>query len=128
MDSAVIIRDICDVGNLVERYFNIAACVPVLGKISGSIRHETGGLQFAFGVILGIMGGVCSLTTNNKNWNQVCYLGGKFLLHGALNVLRGRAEDVVGTNILRSPCLILPNLLTNFEPVISYDFSFFKHN
>lgn len=115
----IIVDDIYSAFSSVETGFNIAACIPVVGLFSGVTRTKVGEIQFKAGLAIGAVGLVFSLATPSKNWENVAYLGGKFMIHGALNAIRGGCESIFGLGILTSPLLIFANI-PDFDPWFTY--------
>lgn len=116
----------------VEKGFNMAGCIPVIGITSAAFRIVAGKTQFIAGVILGassLVGmGIVMLTTKNekqlRQWQDLTLFSASHVVHGALNCLRGTAEFIVGCSFggYGNIVLIVPNLLQDdpFTPVYNY--------
>lgn len=111
-----------NISNMVEKYFNIAACIPFIGILSGIIRSKAGFIQFFIGFVMWIISIINLLIDNNSKWEKVGYLGKKTILHGSLNLLRGTLETICALTIVGNLLLILPNLRTKFYPRTPYNF------
>lgn len=119
MNNCNIINDLYHACTKGETYLNVAACFPIIGIYSGQARMKMAKMQLKVGLAFGVLGIAFSLA-GCKNWDNVAYLGGKFILHGALNVIRGFGEQGVGESIIGRQFLVLFNLVPGFGPWISY--------
>lgn len=115
-----------------EKVFNIVACIPALGILSGVIRAFAGKLQMISGVALASIGefNLQMIKMSKKEsavknkWETISELGKEMTIHGCLNMIRGTGEALIGTYTfgLGNLFLIIPNIVDNqnFEPRMRY--------
>lgn len=107
----------------IEKGFNIAGCIPVVAFFSGAIRATAGKVQLLAGAVMAGAGGIGYLATKQQKWKNIMKLGAEFVLHGALNVIRGFGEAfLAGATIVGNLFLLIPNLAKKdkFSPFIPY--------
>lgn len=104
----------------VEKQFNIFGSIPIVGCISGALRAIAGKIQFAAGIIIGAIGLI--LHVFNKDHQKLFPTGAGHAIHGALNLLRGTVECILGVTLLGSFALLLIQALSTngFEPTVKY--------
>lgn len=113
----------------VEKGFNVAGCIPYVGIVSGNLRAALGKVQCVAGIILLVSGkmgqiGAKMQGKSTREWDRIMLLGAEHTVHGALNVLRGLGEALLGIvtlgvgNIL----LLAPNMMNKdeFGPYVPY--------
>lgn len=114
----------------VEKGLNVAGSLPLVGKYSGALRVVAGKAQYIGGAILflsGSAGYVASQVTKSdvKPWIEVTAFGLEHMIQGALNILRGLGEFLIGaaTFGMGNVVLLLPNMSQKdkFGPVIPYE-------
>jgi hypothetical protein len=107
----------------IEKGFNIAGTIPVVSFFSGMIRAIAGKVQMIAGAILSTISYIAFLVTNNPKWNELILIGNEFILHGALNILRGIGEaSLCATTIVGNIALLIPNMNQEdlFGPYFTY--------
>lgn len=107
----------------IEKGFNIAGTIPVISFFSGMIRAIAGKIQMIAGAILSTISYVALLVTNHPKWNEYILIGNEFILHGALNILRGIGEaSLCATTIVGNIALLIPNMNQKelFGPYFTY--------
>ena len=121
-----------EMGTHVERAFNIAAVVPVLGTLTSAARMTCAKIQFLAGAILACTAEFVHLVASKSSVEKeflvsmriLSALGLEFMIHGVLNYMRAAGELIVGTCTLGlgSIALIVPNIYNyrNFTPVFAY--------
>ena len=100
-----IIEKINEYGTNVERGFNIAAVVPVLGTLTSAARLTCAKIQFLAGAILACMAEALHFIASKssvdreflKSMRTLSTLGLEFMIHGVLNYIRATGELVIGT-------------------------------
>jgi hypothetical protein len=113
----------------VEKGFNIAGSVPVVGIFSGALRTKLSLVQVISGLAIGIIGFVGKLFSNQEKWESLRNAGVEHLVHGALNWVRGNVEVLAGITIVGSLALGAFQLWgreaskngNGFSPLISYN-------
>lgn len=128
-DLALAINQVSD---SIERGFNLAACIPVVGTYSSPGRIVFGASQVMLGSIVqisGLTGLIVSYLNNEKGkvekeWGKIAELGTEHAIHGALNILRGIGEFFVSliTFSIGNVVLLIPNIMrdTPFAPAVAY--------
>jgi len=85
------------IGTNVERGFNVAGCIPVVGFFSGALRALLGKIQAVAGLILmgvGAIGTLCARDSHTRaRYEKMMKLGKEQTLHGVLNLVRGVGES-----------------------------------
>ncbi len=77
----------------VEKNFNIAGSLPIVGLVSGPTRAVAGKIQFLAGLAFFAIGAVgIALGKDKKYWTKVASFGAEQVIHGALNCIRGYGE------------------------------------
>lgn len=120
-------------GTNLERGLNIAAIIPFLGPMTSAvIRIPMGKIQFLTGAIFASLTEALHFIGSKfnadkellKTLRKLSTLGLEFMIHGALNVIRGAGELLIGTCTfgLGSIGLIVPNIVhqRNFAPYFTY--------
>lgn len=114
----------------IESAFNVAETTPFLCIYSGILRTIVGKIEQIAGTILAIVGGIGSWIAPNSStdWGKVCELGISYIIHGALNILRGFGSVILAINTfggLGNIFLLIPNLQQDppFSPPFTYDMS-----
>lgn len=80
-----------------ETKLNIAGGIPFLCIGSGAVRALAGVIQTIAGAILGTVGTVGKIfSEDKKKWHVVQQAGREYMIHGALNTLRGIGECTLG--------------------------------
>lgn len=115
-----------------EKIFNMLECLPVIGWISGSIRHLFGQAQAVSGIALAALSetGVyfCSEKEEDlplkKKWEHLSKIGIEMVIHGCFNMIRGSIAAYIGSYTLGAGNLLLiaPNMINgrNFNPYYGY--------
>lgn len=121
-----------DIAEKIERTFNFAACIPVLGAYSSIARIVSGFAQIFFGSIVQISGssGLLIMTLSDsgdraeKQWIKMIAFGSEHIGQGLLNIIRGVGELLVsvGTLNLGNIILLIPNTMIDdpFAPCLPY--------
>lgn len=107
----------------IEKGFNVAGTIPVASFFSGMIRTIAGKVQMIAGAILSAFSYINFLITRDPKWVYVADVGNEFILHGALNILRGVSEaSLCATTIVGNVMLLIPNLAKDdvFGPYFTY--------
>lgn len=107
----------------IEKGFNFAGCLPVVSLFSGALRMLAGKIQAVAGAVMAGIGFIGHLATKKPYWKNTMNLGAEFVLHGALNVLRGFGEAALSaTTVLGNLFLFIPNMAKRdkFSPYIPY--------
>lgn len=107
----------------IEKGFNIAGTVPVASFFSGMIRAIAGKVQMIAGAILSVFSYANFLITRQPRWAYLADVGNEFILHGALNILRGLSEAALcATTIAGNIALLIPNMSKEemFSPYFTY--------
>ena len=107
----------------IEKGFNITGTIPGVSLFSGLTRAVAGKIQMIAGAILSTIGLLNFLVTNDPKWAYMTALGSEFIIHGALNILRGLSEAMLcATTIVGNIGLLIPNLLKEdkFSPYFAY--------
>lgn len=108
----------------VERGFNIAGGIPVVAVLSGALRAVAGKFQVIAGAIIGILGLIGQMVSNNAaKWEHIAQKGLETVMHGGLNLLRGFGETLVGLTVVGSLGILAGQALSKnkFEPIYKYD-------
>ena len=127
-----VIDKIGELGTDIERGFNIAAVVPMLGTLTSAVRVTAGKIQFLAGAIFVSLAESIYFIASQIGVDRrfliamrlLSALGMEFMIHGALNTIRGAGELLLGTCTLGfgSVALIIPNMIhyRNFTPYFAY--------
>jgi hypothetical protein len=103
-----------------ERFFNIAGSIPIVGSVSGSIRASLANVQFVTGVVLGVIG-LFTRDVSEPKKVQVVHLGVEHIFQSVLNMIRGIGEMIAAATIVGSVFFLVPQLIKNsFAPVYKY--------
>ncbi|WP_284452901.1 hypothetical protein [Parachlamydia acanthamoebae] len=115
-----------------ENVLNVLECVPGVVIFSSTFRIQAGCLQELAAVITLVVGGIGLLGSmyfykneeSKKRYTFVIHVGTEYLLHGALNILRGYAVLVLsGCSFgMGNVFMLIPNLVKEekFNPVFVY--------
>jgi hypothetical protein len=109
----------------IEKWFNLAGCLPFVGIVSGSLRVMAGKVQAVAGLILfGIATLMLLAKDQDKKLEKMEVWGFEFAIHGALNVLRGTGEATLCALTLGvgNVFLLIPNMgmKERFAPCFKY--------
>ena len=107
----------------IEKGFNIAGSIPVVSLFSGAIRAIAGKIQGIVGALFSALGLASYMITNDSKWIPLINLGSEFIIHGALNVLRGLGEAMLcATTLVGNVMLLVPNMSKEdmFSPYFEY--------
>lgn len=114
----------------IDKAFNYGACIPIVGVGVSQLRMAYGKAQVITGLAILCIGFVGltissmngSKLSTQKNWEKVVMFGSEYTIHGALNIVRGGAETLVGlvTHGFGNPLLIIPNMYRDFNPYFEY--------
>ncbi len=115
-------------GTQIEKGFNIAGCLPIVGMFSGAIRATLGKIQAVVGLVLmgtGAIGAICARdATTHARYLKLQKLGQEHTLHGVLNVIRGLGEAFTCSAFFGVGNLVflIPNLSQDdkFSPIFKY--------
>jgi hypothetical protein len=108
----------------VEKKFNIAGSIPLVGVISGSLRSLAGQIQAIAGLVFAAAAVVAQVfdIANSKKWEERSVQGLEYALHGGFNFLRGTLETF-------GAAMVIPSLISlgvqftsknGFEPIFKY--------
>jgi len=92
----------------IEKGFDIAACIPGVAIVSGSILAIAGKVQFLAGAVIGAIGTVGHALTNSRKWEAMMETGLELVIHGGLNVAKGVSQAALGTTLIGSPLVCIP--------------------
>lgn len=118
MDTAI-----KDLFNNIEKGFNVAGTIPVVSFFSGVIRAIAGKVQMIAGAVLAAFSYINYLITNNPKWANLTSVSSEFILHGALNLIRGLGEAALcATTVVGNIGLLIPNMAKEdmFGPYFTY--------
>ncbi|KIA76215.1 MULTISPECIES: hypothetical protein [Parachlamydia] len=115
----------------VEKFLNVAECVPIVGMLSSALRVKAAYGQVVFGLGCAAVGGVGLLISaladdekGQKTFKKVTMFGAEHMIHGALNALRGFGVLLLGTCTfgLGNVQMIVPNMWKedHFAPFFQY--------
>jgi hypothetical protein len=107
----------------IEKGFNVAGTIPVVSFFSGMVRAVAGKVQMIAGAILSAFSYINFLITKHPKWAYLADVGNEFILHGALNILRGLSEaSLCASTVVGNVVLLLPNMSKEdmFSPYFSY--------
>jgi len=107
----------------IEKCFNIAGSLPIVSMFSGTLRFIAGKIQAVVGAIIALTGLVNYTFTKDRLWKDVALLGAEFIIHGALNTLRGLAEALLcARTLVGNLVLLIPNMAKEdiFSPYCEY--------
>ena len=107
-----------------ETAFNVAGSTPFVAIVSGGLRAAAGKIQLLTGLVFGVAGLIGQLTSHNeRKWENITHVGLENVKHGALNLIRGLAESIVGLTIVGSLVLLAAQLLSSnrFAPIFKYN-------
>lgn len=107
----------------VEKGFNFAGCIPVASIFSGVLRVTAAKIQAIVGIVLLATAALNFLLNPSEKWVNMALLGSEFIFHGALNILRGLGEVLLGCTGFGSLLLLIPNVCKDdmFSPFFAYD-------
>jgi hypothetical protein len=107
----------------IEKAFNIAGSLPVISKFSGMLRFVAGKVQAVAGAIIALTGVINYTFTKDRLWKNVALFGAEFMIHGALNAIRGLTEAFICIKTLvGNLVLLIPNMTKDdiFSPYCEY--------
>ncbi|MEN9343870.1 MAG: hypothetical protein RLZZ453_657 [Chlamydiota bacterium] len=107
----------------IEREFNIAGAIPLLSIYSGAIRCLLGACQATGGGIIGTIGVVGSIFSDDPKYRKQRQMGGRDIVHGMLNQVRGSIEGILGASVLGTVCNLGFHIYADdkFQPWIKYN-------
>lgn len=121
-----------EIATEIEKGFNIAACLPIVGTACSSIRAIAGELQLVAAAITMLVGKAGFLISKHyqienktlEKWREISSLGAEHVIHGCLNFIRGSGEALLGslTFGIGNVVLLVPNLRQDepFAPAFPY--------
>lgn len=105
--------------NEVEKGFNIAGSIPIVGVVSGAVRVVASVVQMAAGVVLAGIGLLHAAVNGFKS--DVFASGRKHFSHGGLNLGRGCIEMCLATSFLALVWFGVQALSPiKFQPIFRY--------
>ena len=107
----------------IERGFNMAGSLPLIGTVPAVIRVGCGQIQFNAGCFIGTFGLVGQLVhPTSEKWENITYAGGENIIHGALNILRGLGEAVASITVVGNAIPLGIQILSSngFNPQFEY--------
>lgn len=107
----------------IEKFFNIAASIPIVAIFSSLLRNTASKIQMIAGAIIGLAGLIAQIVSpSTRKWEEVARQGGEQLLHGVLNSIRAFGELLLATTIVGSliPLVYQMNCENKFAPIIKY--------
>ena len=108
----------------VEKVFNVAECIPIVGIVSSALRFVLAKVQLAVGIIFLTLGLVLTLLSQNQRQHSWVKLGVEHIMHGILNGIRGSLTFALGmyTYGIGNIICLVPNLIIKptFSPVLRY--------
>jgi len=104
----------------IEKAFNIAGGIPIVGIVSGSLRAMAATIQAVVAFLFAAFSMVAQLidSANAGKWEERASLGLEHMIHGGLNYLRAIGE--VFTSTLAVPLIVQLCREDKFEPVFKY--------
>lgn len=107
----------------VERSFNVAASIPVVGIFSSMARATVAQVQVVAGVALAAVGLVGRIFSSSETTKRLTEKGVTHIVQGALNVVRAVGEFILGCTFIGSFALLAvqSSRQERFEPFVSYD-------
>lgn len=118
MDSSV-----RNVFTYIEKCFNVAGSTPIVSLFSGTLRAIAGKVQTLAGAIMATVGFIGFLINHNQKWAGITNIGSEFIIHGALNTLRGLGEALLcAYTLVGNVLLLIPNMSKKepFSPFFTY--------
>jgi hypothetical protein len=106
-----------------ERGFNVCGGIPVVALVSSALRITASKIQFLAGAIVGILGLIGQMVSDDAKWENLARKGLELLAHGGWNFLRGLGEFVVACTVVGSLGLLVGQYLSKnkFEPIYKYE-------
>ena len=107
----------------IEKAFNIAGSIPIVSLVSGTLRILAGKVQILAGAVIAATGCINFLINPSEKWANMSKMGSEFMIHGALNSLRGFGEALLcASTIIGNVLLLIPNMVKDdmFSPYFAY--------
>ena len=107
----------------IERCFNMADSLPLVGTIPAVVRVGFGHFQFNAGCFVGVVGLVGQMAhPTSEKWENITSAGGEHMIHGALNVLRGWGEAIASITVFGSAIPLGFQIISSngFDPQFKY--------
>lgn len=109
----------------VEKKFNFAGSLPVVGAFSGALRTMAAQAQAIAGAILALFGLIGKLVHNTSDWSELADVGLQHFVHGVLNFVRGLGEMILAASVVGALGMWLAQYCSKnkFNPIVKYNFS-----
>lgn len=116
------ITEINKSAHMIEKAFNVAGSLPIIGIFSGTVRAIAGQVQAVAGATFALIGLVRQQFSTDAKWSEMTRAGVEHGMHGMLNVIRGLGESMLSTLVIGSAIPLAFNLYKTekFSPYYEY--------
>src|SRR5690606_3990160 len=102
---------------------NVCGGIPVVALVSSVLRITAAKVQFVAGAVVGILGLIGQMISDDVKWENLAQKGLEQLIHGGWNFLRGLGECFIALTVVGSLGLLAGQYLSRnkFEPIYKYE-------